>query len=471
MGDDDDVRIPEHLRPLFDERTAPESLKGLLRRKAVEKLSTSRVGRAFELGRLAVRGGSKMIASKVRAEAEHAAQIALASEMLRTFSEMRGVTMKLGQMLSYLDDALPPEARKVLAALQRDVPPMAWSAVSRHIEEDLGRPAGDLFASIEQTPMAAASIGQVHRAVLFDGTRVAVKVQYPGIESAMKADIQNAQFLSLFQRMMFFRTDTKAIMAELEERFMDECDYTKEAAYQEAYRARFLGHPYIVVPRVHGELSGRRVLTTTLEDGKTFYQWLATDPSPEERARVTALFYRFYLGSFYMDGLFNCDPHPGNYLFRDDGRIVFLDYGCSRRYPEERRAKWIELCRCVYEDDLERLEALAVEIGFVEAGTPYDVAAFRALMRYLYQPYLSDEPFDFRDHRPEDTFRRMFVDNPNLFRLDMPADAVFLNRIGFGLVSLLAEVGSSLNCRRYATSYFSGIDPDWPEDPFRRSPG
>jgi predicted unusual protein kinase regulating ubiquinone biosynthesis (AarF/ABC1/UbiB family) len=434
-------------------------------KKDADKLSTSRIGRALKLSSFAVKSGSKMLLSKVKAEAEHAAQMALASEMLKTFSEMRGVTMKLGQMLSYLDDALPPEARKILTVLQRDVPPMSWEVVAEQVKKDLGKRPEEIFPEIATEPLAAASIGQVHRAVLPDGTPVAVKIQYPGIDAAMSADLKNAQVLSLFQRMFFFRTDTTAIMQELEERFMDECDYRKEAEYQEAYRERLAGHPTIVVPEVHREFSGQRVLTTTLMHGKTFYEWLASNPSAEERYRVTATFYRFYIGSFYLDGLFNCDPHPGNYLFRDDGKIVFLDYGCSRRFPEERRRAWIRLCKTVFDDRRDQLRELAIEIGFFKDGASYDEEAFRELMRYLYQPYLENRPFDFAEHRPENTFRRMFVDNPNLFKLNMPSDAVFLNRIGFGLVSLLAEVGSALNCQYYANNYFSGRDPDWPEDP------
>ncbi len=469
-NDPDDPAIPSHLIPLLGDRlsgSAAESLRSVLGKKAVEKLRTGRVGRAIKLSSFAMKSGGKMLLSKVKAETQSAAQMALATEMLRTFSEMRGVTMKLGQMLSYLDDALPPEARKVLAVLQRDVPPMSWDAVSSQVEKDLGRRPEEIFREIATEPMAAASIGQVHRALLPDGSPVAVKIQYPGIEAAMSADLKNAQLLSLFQRMFFFRTDTKAIMGELEERFMDECDYRKEAEYQEAYRARLAGHPTIIVPEVHAEYSGQRVLTTTFCEGKTFYQWLDDDPDAEARSRATATFYRFYLGSFYLDGLFNCDPHPGNYLFQSDGRIVFLDYGCSRRFPEERRLAWIDLCKTVFEDDRAKLKKLASEIGFFKDGASYDEEAFRALMRYLYRPYLEDRPFDFAEHRPEDTFRRMFVDNPNLFKLNMPADAVFLNRIGFGLVSLLAEVGSSLNCQEYANSYFRGLDPDWPDDPYR----
>lgn len=470
--------LPEHLKPLFKDKL-PEGAQKALERVLeghAERVSTSRLGRALTLSRFAASSGSRFLLGKARdvitgdgrdGTARGERGIELAAEMLRTFSEMRGITMKIGQMLSYLDDAVPPEARTILTLLQRDVSPMPWAEARAQIASELGEAPERLFAEIEPAPIAAASIGQVHRAKLKDGSNVAVKVQYPGIDVAMAADLKNARIASLFKRLLFFRTDTDAIMAELEERFMDECDYRKEADYQEAYRRRFAGHPWIVVPEVHRAYSGRRVLTTGLKEGRTFYEWLAGDPSCEERARATRLFYRFYIGSFYMDGLFNCDPHPGNYLFQEDGKLVFLDYGCSRRFPEDRRLLWIEFCRAVYRDDEAELRRLAFEIGFFLEEGSYDREAFRSLMRYLYQPYLEDAPFDFRRHRPEDTFRRMFIDNPNLFKLNMPADAVFLNRIGFGLVSLLTQIGSTLNCRRCADHYFEGIDPDWLEDPFR----
>lgn len=422
--------------------------------------------------------------------------VALAREMLRAFSELRGVSMKLGQMLSYLDDALPPEARKVLAVLQRDVAPMPWSAVHGVLEEGLGRPAEEVFVAIDETPVAAASIGQVHRAVLPGGQEVAVKIQYPGMCEAMRSDLKNARILGLVQRLMAFNTDTEAIMDELEQRFLDECDYRKEAEYQEAYGRRLAGHPVIVVPRVHHELSSEKVLVTDFHRGRGFYEWLEADPSYEARQVAVRSFYRFYLGSFYLDGLFNCDPHPGNYLFREDGRIVFLDYGCCRRYPPERIDEWVELCRSVVEDDLSRLENAALRVGFLKEGAatkkaeaaarrakpraetvapgegraeppPYDLEAFRHLMRYLYAPYLEDRPFAFREHRPRETFRQMFLTNANLFKLNMPADAVFLNRISFGLVSLMSELDGVLNLRRYVDAYFDGLDPDWPEDPYR----
>ena len=469
MGDDD--RLPAHLRALLAD--APDRLAdawGELR-SDTSSLKTGRVGRAFELSKLALKTGGRAVRDKVRGsknKTDGADGVALATEMLTTFGRMRGLALKVGQMLSYLDDVLPPDAQRVLAILQRDASPMPWDKMRAHLVREFGRPPEDLFSSFEPEPIAAASIGQVHRARLPDGTDVAVKVQYPGIEQAMQSDLKNARFVSLLQRLMFVNVEMSALMEELEARFLDECDYKKEADYQEAYRARFEGHSHIVVPEVHRQWSTSRVLTTTFYEGRTFHQWLAAKPSEDDRQRVTQLFYRFYLGSLYLDGLFNCDPHPGNYLFLDDGRVVFLDYGCCRRFTRERLDQWVSMNRAVYQDDQTELHRLALELGFFASDTDYDREAFRELMRYLYQPYLKDEPFDFSDqHRPNATFRAMFSENPNLYKLNMPADAVFLNRIEFGLVSLLAKIGGKLNCHRYASAYFQGIDPDWPNDPQR----
>ena len=300
-------------------------------------------------------------------------QKAVAAEMLEVFGEMRGVTMKLGQMLSYLDGLLPPEAQKVLAVLQRDAPAIEYSEVRKQFIAEIGKPTEECFAEFDTVQIAAASIGQVHRARLHDGQEVAVKIQYPGIAEAMRDDHKNAKVMSLFQRVFFFRTNVPAIMKEIEQRLLDECDYRKEATYQAAFRKRYQGHPAIIVPEVHQEYSSEKVLTTTFYRGLTFYQWLETSPSQDERNRVANVFYRFYMGSFYMDGLFNCDPHPGNYLFIDDGKIVFFDYGCVRPFPTERRELWIEMCRAIHEDNEERICAVAKKIGFVLEGVDFDV--------------------------------------------------------------------------------------------------
>lgn len=471
--------LPAHLQALLgaQHERLKDELDRLLERSA-DGVSTGRFSRAFKLSRLAMSGGSKLAlgtAKKILTRDGSSVWagergVDFAMDMLGTFGELRGVAMKVGQMLSYVDDGLPPEARKILALLQRDAPAMPFEQVRTRLESELQRSISEVFAELDPRPMAAASIGQVHRARLLDGTDVAVKIQYPGIDQAMTADLKNAKVASLFKQALFVNTDIKGVMDELEQRLLDECDYRKEAEYQEAFRARFAGHPRIVIPAVRRELVTKHVLVTTLEHGSTYYQWLDRDPALEERERVGRTFYRFYLGSFYLDGLFNCDPHPGNYLFRDDGKVVFLDFGCSRRFTEERRLAWIGMVRAVQGDDAENLHRQALEVGFIKPDVSYDRAALRELLRYLYEPHLEDAEYDFARHQPGKTFRAMFTQNPNLFRLNMPADAVFLNRITFGLVSLLTEIGAPLNCHRIAESYFSGIDPDWTADPFLLGP-
>lgn len=440
-----------------------------------KRVNGSRLTRAFKLSKLAVGYGRRLVSEKARGLATEALadlslsrerSLDLAEEMVETLSEMKGLAMKLGQMLSYLDDLLPPEAQRVLTKLQRDAEPVPYEAVRALFIEELGEPPEERFARFDEEPIAAASIGQVHRAQLADGREVAVKIQYPGIAEAMESDLKNAKMFGLFQRVFFFRTNTKAIMAELEERLLDECDYRKEADYQEHFHKLFAQHPVIVVPEVHREHSSRRVLTTTFFEGQTFYEWLEHNPSEDRRRSVMETFYRFYLGTLYLHGLFNCDPHPGNYLFLDDDRIVFLDYGCVREFPEERRWVWVEMCKVVAADDRPRIQALARQVGFIpESVEEYDEEAFLKLARYIYAPYLEDSPYDFRAHPPQQTFREMFLENANLFKMDMPADAVFLNRITFGLVSLMTELGSAINVYQLAHAYFEGRDPSWPESP------
>ncbi len=472
MADERD-KLPAHLRALLQGGSADtlREVERILDRSA-DKISTGRLGRALKMGKLAASSGTKLAMSKAKTllggegTLSKSDGVQLALEMVETFAELRGVAMKIGQMLSYIDDSLPPEARRVLALLQRDAPPMPFATVKERLEAELGRPIGEAFAELDEVPLAAASIGQVHRARLPDGREVAVKVQYPGIDQAMGADLKNGKVLSIFQRALFFRTDTASILGELEQRLLDECDYRKEADYQDTFRRRFAGHPSIVVPEVHRSHSTQRVLTTTLYRGLTFHQWLANGPSEAERTRACRTFYRFYLGSFYLDGLFNCDPHPGNYIFLEDGKVCFLDYGCSRPFPDDRRLIWIDCAQAVRRDEPAELERAGRAVGFLPPEVKeFDRDAFRTLMRHLYAPYIEDVPYEFSRHRPQETFRKMFTDNPNLFKLNMPADAVFLNRITFGLVSLLTDIGAPLNCYRLADAYFARKDPDWPEDP------
>lgn len=430
-----------------------------LRNKAPKTLPTSRLSRSWGASRALMESGGKLLADRIRGQAP-ALDAALAERIATRMAGMRGLALKVGQMMSYVDPNLPEEARRILALLQQDVPPMPWSDIQSVFEESFGSTPEAVFDDFDTTPLAAASIGQVHRATLPTGEKVAVKLQYPGIADAMQADLKNARWLNLLSGSVFTNVDAKAIMAELEARFLEECDYRIEAQNQDDYRGQLAHHPDIHVPAVYPKLSSARVLTTEFCEGRTLQTWLDDEPDQQARNHAALAFYRFYIGSFYLHGIFNGDPHPGNYVFRPDGRISFLDYGCCRRFPRSSVARWIRVARAVRGGDPFEMEQAAIDVGFLRAGQDYDRPAFAELMAYLYQFYLEDRLFDFRsEHAPQETFRRQFLKNPNLMKLNMPAESVFLNRISFGLVSILASMGAALRCQRINDAYFEGRDP------------
>src|SRR5207248_3987358 len=213
-------------------------------------------------------------------------------------------------------------------------PAMPWKKVKGVVEEEWdGEPVEELFEDFEHEAAAAASIGQVHRAVLPDGRRVAVKVQYPGIAEALRADLQNAQMLMRMAKALAPGLDARAAAAELKERVLEELDYEYEAQNQRTFARAYRGHPFIYVPDVVTRLSRRRLLVAEWVDGESFEA--ARDLPQEERDRLGEIIYRFYYGSIYHLQHFNADAHPGNYLLMDEGKVAFLDFGMTKQLDKE----------------------------------------------------------------------------------------------------------------------------------------
>jgi predicted unusual protein kinase regulating ubiquinone biosynthesis (AarF/ABC1/UbiB family) len=330
-----------------------------------DEVKSSRIGRMARLGWLSRRAiplAWKRLKQTADAESDEARaaiaedvlvkQADIAEEMFRTLGSMKGLALKIGQTISYMDGALPeayrPVYQKVLARLQREVPALSWESIEEVIVAELGKPVDDLFASFERTPMAAASIGQVHRATLMTGEAVAVKVQYPGVDKAVENDLKNvammhsmtAPFLGLAGRAETSRGQKEAI-AEITARLLEETDYEHEAAAQERFRALVAGHGHddeVMVPRVFASHCRRRVLTTELVVGRTLQQVCEQD-AQAARNRYAEILNRALCNSLYHYRLFNADPHPGNYLFPDDGRVALLDFGCTKTIPDAMQRK------------------------------------------------------------------------------------------------------------------------------------
>lgn len=281
--------------------------------------SLSRVGRVTSVS---LRGGVGALTGSVGAGSLH--------KIVATLGELKGVPMKIGQLLSYVDSSLAEDTRAELSALQTHSQPMPTASVLRILREELGAAAAPILQSLEPVPIASASIGQVHRARLPDGTAVAVKIQYPGMVRAIENDFGPAKLAGGMVTLLYPALGADRFVREARDRILEECDYRAEALHHAELAAWFADHPVITIPQVHHAYCTGRVLTTSLAPGLHLDDYLATEPSQAERDRFGAALVDFYVGTLLRRHVLPGDPHPGNYLFGSGGRLAILDHACTR---------------------------------------------------------------------------------------------------------------------------------------------
>ena len=433
-GDDDES---ERLRQELKRRLLAGPARvptGVLERAGRTAAAAFRLGRAVRRRRRATDEGSDDVEEMVR---------------------LKGINMKLGQILSYVDIALPEDLRHALSVLQTHAQAMPGDQVAAILRSELGARADDLLAAFEYVPTAAASIGQVHRARLPDGEPVAVKVQYPGVEKAIRADFKPAAMGAAISAMVYPGANVGDFIAEAKARFVEECDFLHEAAAQQRFGALYDGHPVIAVPRVHDAYCSRRVLTSTWLDGSSFDAFLSARPSQQMRDRIGEALFEFYVGTLFEHCIYNGDPHPGNYLFLEDGRVGMLDYGCTLEFEPAFVAKLTRLTRAVQLDDPELLRRSFAELGMLRGDRQRDVETARGLMRAFYGPMLQDvvQPIDLGEAR---RMREVVAAKRELMRLRLPGEFLFLFRIRFGLMSVLARLGTRANWYQLERCWSSG---------------
>ena len=422
-----------------------ESLRHELRGRLLadrRTLPTTAFGRFGRTGATGLRIGRAMLAARRGSDRE--VDVETIAKIVGSIGQLKGITMKVGQIMSYIDVALPDELRDALSVLQTHAQPMPIEQVHDILRQELGGRADELLANFESMPIAAASIGQVHRARLRDGTRVAVKVQYPGVESAIESDFKPAAIGTMVSALVYPGAKIDDFIAEARARFLEECDYIHEAAAQRRFATIYDGHPVIAVPSVHSAYSARRVLTSSWLAGSRFDAFLATNPSQRTRDRIGEALFGFYVGSLFEHALYNCDPHPGNYLFLADGRIGMLDYGCTREFEPAFVEKLAQLTRAVHRDEHDLLHQAFLDLGMVREGPAYDFDTARDLVRAFYGPMLRDavQPVDLGEAMG---MRQVFESKRELMKLRLPGEFLFLFRIRFGLMSVLAKLGARAN--------------------------
>ena len=435
----------------------PLGATGRSHRSLVTARAATRAGRGWAMHR--ARRTFADAGRREELDLEH--QIRTATEVAETLGNLKGAMMKLGQMASFLHQGMPEPVRDALAQLQQDAPPMAPELAAGVIAAELGQAPEELFAEWDPIPIASASIGQVHRAVTRDGRAVAVKVQYPGVDEAIRGDLDNAGLLFGAMKAMFPGLDPKPLVAELRERIVEELDYEIEADNQRLFAEYYRGHPFIHVPEVVGELSTGRVLTTELATGARFAEvktW-----SQEQRNLAAETIYRFVFGSLYRLGAFNGDPHPGNYLFGPDGRVTFLDFGLVKRFSAEDLEPFERMLRAMVMDrDVAAYRLIVEEVGLLRPDPAFTDEQIGEYFGHFYEFVLEYGEVEITQEYASATVGRFFDtsgDHGEIMKAaNVPPSFVIIQRINLGIYALLGELGAVADWRRIADELWPWVD-------------
>ena len=375
--------------------------------------------------------------------------------MAASLGQMKGALMKLGQMASYLDDGLPEPLRLALGDLLASAPPMSPELAADVVRRELGATPDEVFLEWDPEPIAAASIGQVHRALWWDPDQeveraVAVKVQYPGVADAIRADLANADLLGSMMSQLFKGLDPAPMVAEIQARIGEELDYRVEAANQQAFADFYEGHPFIHVPAVIAPMSTGRVLTTDLAAGAGWDELLTW--SQAEKDLAAEAIFRFVFRSLYRFHAFNGDPHPGNYVFRPGGQVTFLDFGLVKHFDDTAMETFQSMIgSAVLEPDHARFRDAVEGAGLLRRGAPVSTEEVGRYFEHFYEAVRTDQTITWTTAYASATVRRTFDRNSPIAQYaTVPADFVIIQRINLGLYAILGHLGATANYRKIA---------------------
>jgi predicted unusual protein kinase regulating ubiquinone biosynthesis (AarF/ABC1/UbiB family) len=388
----------------------------------------------------------------------------------------KGALMKAGQMLSFvslgpaIEGNFQSSYQAALRRLRNDAPPMAPALAREALESELGRSAESAFAQFQWQPIAAASIGQVHTALLHDGREVAVKIQYPGVAGAIRDDLKNTELLATFLGLISglsprrLKFDLRGAAQEIGERITEELDYRLEAITQAQFAELDRDHPFIHVPEVIEELSSGRVLTQELVRGRSWSEGLGADQ--ELRNSWAEAIHRFTYDAYHHYGIFHADPHPGNYILHDDGSVSFLDFGCVKRLERPEVQSLNLLMRECLRGDVNETWRVSVEEGFFApsaALTPEEVFAY---WREPIEMYWGEQPFTITPEYVTKLIELRYSPggpSANAFRhIVTPVTYTILTRLDIGVMSLISELRSTNHWRAIGEEYFEDADPATP---------
>ena len=382
-----------------------------------------------------------------------------AAELRTALGGLKGPLMKAAQLLATIPDALPPEYARELGQLQANAPAMGWAFVKRRMATELGPDWQARFGKFDKDASFAASLGQVHHAILLDGREVAAKLQYPDMASALEADLDQLKVVFAVGQRFDPAIRTDEIQAEIRTRLREELDYRREARHVALYRHMLRGEPSVHVPETVPDYSTDRLLTMSWLAGEPLLNWKAR--SQEERDVLAINMFRAWYVPFYSYGVIHGDPHLGNYTVRPDGSVNLMDFGCVRVFPPRFVRGSIELYRALMSDDLERAVAAYEDWGF--SGLSRDmIAVLNRWAAFLYGPLMDDRPRRLTEGMAEghgrDMAQNVFGELRRMGGVRPPREFVFMDRAAIGLGAVFIHLRASINWHRLFESLIEGFE-------------
>lgn len=421
------------------------------------KLATLPLGIATRattsIGKRIIGANPEMITAELQAKT--------AEQIFQTLGELKGGAMKMGQALSIFESMLPEEFaepyRNSLTRLQDSAPAMPTATVESVLVKNLGNDWRKQFIDFDYKPSAAASIGQVHKAIWHDGREVAVKIQYPGAGKALAADIKQASRIARLVAIIAPGVDIEPLLEEVQERMLEEIDYKKEARVQRAFVAAFENDPEFKIPRVI--LSTEGMLISEWLDGRPLSRIIESG-TQEERDRIGLLYERFLLSSPSRCGYLHADPHPGNFRITEDGKLGVLDFGASAHLPEGLPTTMGRLMSISMSGDAQSVvEGLRAE-GFLLPGVNIDAQQLHDYLAPFTEPAQS-ETFKFRREWMRDTFARVSDPrNPDFtigLKLNLPPSYLMIHRVWLGSIGVLSQLECTIPARGEVTKWVPGF--------------
>jgi predicted unusual protein kinase regulating ubiquinone biosynthesis (AarF/ABC1/UbiB family) len=376
-----------------------------------------------------------------------------AQRVLRVLGELKGATMKVGQILSSDPDLLPPEFIEALSELQRDAPPMTYRTVKGVLEETFGRPIEDIFHTFDPDPAGSASIGQVHHGTLLTGEDVAVKIQYPGIAETLESDLKNLASLLTLGRILVDKNRLDDYLEEARHVLLEEVDYEAEAVKLNRFHDFFRLISDIRIPKAYPKWTRPNVLTMEFIDGEKLDAALKAMPHGLDRNRLLGRFVEIYAWMFHELHELHADPHPGNFILQADGCLAILDFGCVKRCDPTFADGILDIMDACWQHDNERATKIYQRLGFGGKNTDlssFDPELLRSYHDIVLEPFLKDEPFEFGRWELRPQLQRFVLEHPVFLKLVPPAEGLLVLRVMGGIKGLLNKLDGCINVHRMA---------------------